>query len=109
VKFVIDQQLPPALARFLESQGHVAFHVRELGLKTAGDVTIWKHAEAEGLVIVSKDEDFFIMAGVPEAPVKLVWVRIGNCRTNYLLERFRVCLPGIISSFETGSNIVEVR
>jgi len=29
VKFVVDHQLPPALARFLEDQGHAARHVRE--------------------------------------------------------------------------------
>jgi predicted nuclease of predicted toxin-antitoxin system len=109
MKFVVDQQLPPALARFLESQGHFAFHVRELGLKAVDDATIWRRAMAEGLVVVSKDEDFFNMASAPDAAVRLVWVRVGNCRTNYLLERFRVRLPRIIGSFEAGSNIVELR
>jgi predicted nuclease of predicted toxin-antitoxin system len=62
VKFVVDYQLPPALARFLETQGHIASHVRDLGLKTAGDAVIWRRAESEDLVVVSKDEDFFFMA-----------------------------------------------
>jgi len=109
VKFVVDHQLPPVLARFLESQGHVAHHVRELGLQAVDDATIWRRAAADGLVVVSKDEDFFFFASAPNAATKLLWVRLGNCRTRFLLERFRIRLPHIIASFEAGSNIVELR
>jgi predicted nuclease of predicted toxin-antitoxin system len=109
VKFVIDHQLPPALARFLEAQGHVANHVRELGLKTSDDATIWRRAVANQLVVVSKDEDFFFFASSPNAAAKLLWVRMGNCRTQFLLERFRLRLPQIMASFEAGSSIVELR
>ena len=109
MKFVIDHQLPPALARFLEAQGHVADHVRELGLKTSDDATIWRHAVANELVVVSKDEGFFFFVSSPNAAAKLLWVRMGNCRTQFLLERFRLRLPQIIASFETGSSIVELR
>jgi predicted nuclease of predicted toxin-antitoxin system len=109
VKFVVDHQLPPALARFLEDQGHVACHVRELGLSSADDAAIWRHATAKAMVVVSKDEDFSFFASSPGATAKLVWVRIGNCRTAFLLERFRLRLPQIIASFEAGSDIVELR
>jgi predicted nuclease of predicted toxin-antitoxin system len=109
LKFVVDHQLPPALARFLESQGHIAYHVRDLGLKAMDDTTIWRHAVADNLVVVSKDEDFFFFATAPNAAAKLVWVRLGNCRTQFLLDRFRIRLPQIITSFETGSRIVELR
>ena len=109
MKFVIDHQLPPALARFLEAQGHVANHVRELGLTASDDTTIWRHVVANESVVVSKDEDFFFLASSPNAAARLVWVRMGNCRTQFLLERFRLRLSKIIESFETGSKIVELR
>jgi predicted nuclease of predicted toxin-antitoxin system len=109
VKFVVDHQLPPALARYLESQGHIAFHVRELGLKSVDDATIWRRAGADDLVVVSKDEDFFFLASAPGAPAKLLWVRLGNCRTKFLLEKFRSRLPEIVSLFGSGSRIVELR
>jgi predicted nuclease of predicted toxin-antitoxin system len=109
VKFVIDHQLPPALARFLEDQGHTARHVRELGLNASDDATIWSHATANNMVVVSKDEDFFYFASSPGAAARLLWVRMGNCRTGFLLERIRFRLPQIIASFETGSIIVELR
>jgi predicted nuclease of predicted toxin-antitoxin system len=47
VNFVVDHQLPPALARFLANQGHIACHVREMGLKKADDASIWRRAESE--------------------------------------------------------------
>jgi predicted nuclease of predicted toxin-antitoxin system len=109
VKFVIDPHLPPALARFLQTQGHTANHVRDLGLKAATDLTIWRHAVAKQMVVVSKDEDFFFLASSSDVKTKLLWVRIGNCRTHFLLERFRCRLPQIIAEFEAGSAIVELR
>jgi predicted nuclease of predicted toxin-antitoxin system len=49
VKFVFDHQLPPALARFLEIQGHEACHVREVGLAKTDDSAIWRYAADNGL------------------------------------------------------------
>jgi predicted nuclease of predicted toxin-antitoxin system len=109
VKFLVDHQLPPALARFIATQGHQAEHVRDLGLMEADDTVIWKHASARDLVIVSKDEDFTFLAGVPGGTGKLVWVRIGNCRKQVLLEAFRIQLPRMVSELEAGGQIVELR
>ena len=60
MKFLVDHQLPVALARFIATQDHQAEHVRDLGLKEADDTVIWQRAIARDLVIVSKDEDFAV-------------------------------------------------
>ena len=109
MKFLVDQQLPLALARFIASQGHSAEHVGDLGLKEADDAVIWRQAGARELVIVSKDEDFTFLAHVSGRAGKLVWVRIGNCRKQVLLEAFRAQLPRIVSELEAGNQIVELR
>lgn len=88
MKFLVDHQLPVALARFIAIKGHPAEHVRDLGLTEADDIVIWRHAGARDLVIISKDEDSTFLAGVPGETGKLVWVRIGNCRKQVLLEAF---------------------
>jgi len=44
MRFLIDAQLPPALARWLSSQGHHAEHVADLGLEAAEDSRVWRHA-----------------------------------------------------------------
>jgi predicted nuclease of predicted toxin-antitoxin system len=44
VKFLVDAQLPPALAAWLREQGHEAQAVREVGLREAHDEVIWAYA-----------------------------------------------------------------
>lgn len=78
-------------------------------MKQAADTTIWQHATANNLVVVSKDEDFYYLATTPGNRTKLVWVRIGNTRTQPLIEVFKAQLPRIIAAFESGSHIVEIR
>jgi predicted nuclease of predicted toxin-antitoxin system len=58
MRFLVDAQLPPALARWLAANGHEATHVSDVGLQTASDPAIWDHALAVSSVIVTKDEDF---------------------------------------------------
>ena len=58
MKFLIDAQLPPALARWLREAGHEASHVEDDGLRDAEDGAIWAHALKTGAIIVTKDEDF---------------------------------------------------
>ena len=60
MRFVVDAQLPPALARRLEALGHRAEHVADLGLTSASDNEIRDYAAGVGAAIVTKDEDFAI-------------------------------------------------
>jgi predicted nuclease of predicted toxin-antitoxin system len=53
VKFLVDAQLPPALARWLVEAGVEAQAVREIGLREANDTAIWRYAEEYGCVIVT--------------------------------------------------------
>jgi len=48
VKFLVDAQLPPALARWFAEAGCEAQAAREIGLREADDGAIWRHAEASG-------------------------------------------------------------
>ena len=109
MKFLVDHQLPPGLARLLEHEGHFAQHVREIGLMEADDTIIWRHAITNGMVVVSKDEDFYFLALAPDNIGKLVWVRIGNCRKQALFALFQNRLAQIVAAFEAGSDIVELR
>lgn len=44
MRFLVDHQLPPALARWLQSVGHIASHVVDHGMSTAADREIWRKA-----------------------------------------------------------------
>ncbi|NJD67439.1 MAG: hypothetical protein C3F12_02150 [Candidatus Methylomirabilota bacterium] len=109
MKFLIDNQLPIALSRFLQTQGLESRHVMELGLDEASDLEIWRYADAEDYVIVSKDEDFLHLVNLGAGGPSVVWVRLGNCRKGPLLDAFARVLPEILSALQGGQKVVEIR
>lgn len=108
MRFVVDAQLPPALAVSLKSAGHQASHVEELGLASAPDRTIWDHAVRTGSVIVTKDEDFLTLRALRSVGPSIVWVRIGNTTRDELLRIMNSALPEILAALERGESVVEV-
>jgi predicted nuclease of predicted toxin-antitoxin system len=56
--FLVDAQLPPALARGLNGRGHAAEHVVDLSPERATDTAVCAYARQTGDVVVTKDEDF---------------------------------------------------
>ena len=55
MKFLIDAQLPPALAEWLRQAGYESQSVRDAGLRDAEDFMIWQYAQTHGWVILTKD------------------------------------------------------
>ena len=98
-----------ALAQYLRKRGFDCEHVLDVGLSESSDADICRYAITEERVIVSKDQDFFYLAGHLEARIKLIWVRLGNCRTSALLEAFERFWPKIESCLQAGDRIVEIR
>ena len=109
MKFLVDNQLPMSLCRFIASQGCDCQHVLDLGMESAPDIAIWQHAMDADYVIVSKDEDFFHLAGLSGALGRLVWVRLGNCRTPFLIRRFETLWPQVLALLAAGERVVEIR
>ncbi|HEY6577993.1 MAG TPA: DUF5615 family PIN-like protein [Rhizomicrobium sp.] len=108
MKFLVDAQLPPALAAWLRARGHVAASVREVGLREADDRSIWSLAEREATIIVTKDEDFAFLAATATG-TRVLWVRTGNVVNRQLLAQFERAWIRIADSFEAGAQIVELR
>jgi predicted nuclease of predicted toxin-antitoxin system len=109
VRFLVDNQLSPALVRFLNERGHDARHVLDLGLDEAADSAIWRRAAAEQRVLISKDEDFLPLASQPDTDPAFVWVRLPNCRKGALLAAFESALPSLITALGAGNRVVEIR
>ena len=109
MNFLIDAQLPPALARWIGSQGHQATHVFEVGLQAAEDEPIWEHARKMEAVIVSKDEDFLDRWLLSDKPVPLVWIRKGNCSNRALLAWLEPLWPDAMRRLEQGEQLIELR
>lgn len=106
MKFLVDNQLPAALARWLSARGEDAIHVLDVTLDHSQDAEVWSRAGLEARIVISKDEDFFHLANRVGDTGRLLWVRMGNCRTAALLARFQSAWPEIEQSFAAGERIV---
>lgn len=107
---LVDNQLPLALARYLAANGWECAHVQDEGLEAAEDRTIWQYAKERSLTIITKDEDFQVLANQQRSiPPQVVWVRLGNCRKAELLEAFSKILPALRDLLAAGDAVVEIR
>lgn len=109
MRFLVDAQLPPGLARWLGEHGQAATPVREAGLRDSDDGSIWNFAVNGGWTVITKDEDFVeLCLGNPQAPA-VVWLRIGNCTNRVLFAWLEPLLPEILRELEAGQRLIEVR
>jgi predicted nuclease of predicted toxin-antitoxin system len=109
VKFLVDNQLPVALAQYLRKRGFDCQHVLEAGLGDALDSDIRRHAELQERIVITKDEDFLYFAKQPKAKIRVIWVRLSNCRTSALLAAFERSWPRVESCLNGGDRIIEIR
>jgi predicted nuclease of predicted toxin-antitoxin system len=109
VRFLIDAQLPPGLARHLNALGHEAVHVVHVALSTASDRKIWDHAIASDAVLITKDEDFVTMRALSRrGGPAIVWLRVGNTTTRALIALFNSVLPEILGAIERGETVIQI-
>ena len=108
MRFLVDTQLPKMLARRLEQAGQQVEHVLDLDLGQSPDNDVWRHAEKNEAVIVSKDEDFaqWVMSG--RRGPKVVWLRVGNCTNAELVDWLLPVWPDVVRALESGERLVEV-
>ena len=71
MKFLVDNQLPSALAQYFRKRGFDSEHVLDVGLDKALDIKICRYAESKDRILVSKDEDFLYLASRPKAKLRL--------------------------------------
>lgn len=109
MRFLIDAQLPPELARWLESKGHEARHVFDLGLATAEDDKIWAQAAADQAILITKDGDFTVLRQRLRTGPAVIWLRIGNAANRTLIAWFDERYPSILLALVACETIIEVR
>ena len=108
MKFIVDAQLPPALAQSLSRLGHEAEHVANVGLLDANDRSIRQYATEHNLVVITKDEDFTSSLFWQKNHPAVIWLRVGNCSNQALLNWFLPMLPKILLRLQEGEKLIEV-
>ena len=108
MRFLVDTQLPSTLARWLREGGREAEHVLAAGLAQSKDTPIWHYAHEQGLVILTKDEDFAARSTRETTAPVIVWLRVGNSTNPSLRTWIEARLPGIVQMLDLGNRLVEV-
>jgi predicted nuclease of predicted toxin-antitoxin system len=106
--FLIDTQLPKALAIRLRSEGYKSHHVLELGMGQSSDNDLWVHAYTHGFVIITKDEDFAQWTLTSRPGPQIIWLRIGNCKNTELIDWLMPMWLQVIDALEQGERLIEI-
>ena len=107
-RFIIDAQLPPALADHLNAKGMEAEHVNRIGLGAASDAAIWQRAIASRAVLITKDRDFAELATHLPNGTQVVWIRLGNVTNEVLWRSLEPLLPEILAALSAGERMIEI-
>ena len=89
MKLLLDENISPRLVEALSDLYPDTKHVTNLVLGAAEDGAVWNYAKEHGFAIVSKDSDFWARSVVERESPKIIWIRLGNCSTDEVLELLR--------------------
>ncbi|MBV9549868.1 MAG: DUF5615 family PIN-like protein [Alphaproteobacteria bacterium] len=102
MKLLFDQNLSHRLCNLLSDQFPGSTQVKPAGLDRADDWAIWEFARREGFVIVTLDADFADIAGLRGAPPKIIWLRCGNQRTEFVHRLLRDHADLVVNFMQSG-------
>lgn len=89
MKFLVDEQLPWKLVRWLTECGCDAIHSTSLGSGVKiPDSSIAVQSMREQRIVISKDIDFFNRYVFRQEPYKLLYLTTGNISNHDLLQLF---------------------
>jgi predicted nuclease of predicted toxin-antitoxin system len=86
VRFLIDENLSPALVVALREVFPASVHVETLRLRGADDSKVWEAARVGGFAILTKDDDFNARSVLLGTPPKVVHLRVGNVATSAVVD-----------------------
>ena len=81
MKLLLDQNISWKLVENLQEAFPGTGHVKNLLSTTASDRDIWEFARDNDFAIVTKDDDFEQRSVLEGHPPKVIWIRLGNCRS----------------------------
>jgi predicted nuclease of predicted toxin-antitoxin system len=81
VKLLLDHNISHKLVARLADVFPESVQTRMLNFSRTNDPQLWLFAKTNGYIFVSKDSDVAELAILRGAPPKVVWLRMGNCRT----------------------------
>jgi predicted nuclease of predicted toxin-antitoxin system len=81
-RLLIDENLPFSLGNRINRDFIHASQIAD----QASDSLLWQHARDNDWIVLTRDTDFFDRLLIHGAPLKVIWIRLGNLRKHDLLE-----------------------
>jgi predicted nuclease of predicted toxin-antitoxin system len=107
LKFIIDTQLPPKLAKFLRDKGYPTVHTTYYpNGHLLDDKEIIEMAIRDNRIIITKDSDFldnFLLNGVPP---KVLMLQFGNISNADLIASFEREITQIVDIFNENGDFI---
>ena len=84
MSLLFDQNISFRIISKIKFNFPEAKQVKQLGIENYLDVEIWKYAKENKFTIVTFDADFFDLSNFKGHPPKIIWLRFGNTKTDFL-------------------------
>lgn len=84
MKLLFDQNISFRILSKIEINFPEAKQVRQLGIENYSDLEIWKFARENEYTIVTFDGDFYDLSNFKGFPPKIIWLRFGNTKTDFI-------------------------
>ncbi len=88
MKLLFDQNISFRILGKISNLYPDAKQVKNLNLVDSPDSEIWKFAKDNGYTIVTFDADFYDIANIKGHPPKIIWLRMGNTKTDNIAKLF---------------------
>ncbi len=89
MKLLFDENLSPALVAAVGDTFQESARIRVAGLQSSADRELWDYATEQGYTIVTKDADIRQRSFLFGPPPKVIWIGLGNCSTQQIVELLR--------------------
>jgi predicted nuclease of predicted toxin-antitoxin system len=87
MKLLLDANISWRLVKLLQNSGVDCIQVEQTDLPVpSSDLQIWQYAKEHNYIIVTNDEDYLNLSNLLGFPPKVVLLKTGNQRTDYLKE-----------------------
>jgi predicted nuclease of predicted toxin-antitoxin system len=103
MRFLFDQNISHRILKLLPDLYSLSTSVKKEGLINATDKEIWDFAKLKGYVIVTQDSDFNDLNSLFGFPPKIIWIRLGNLKTQAIVD-ILINYSEVIEKFVADSN-----
>ena len=84
MKLLIDENISHRIVKLINQQFPDTLHVSSIRKKRFSDLDIWSYAKDNDFTIVTFDADFYEWQLIRGFPPKVIWLRLGNTKTEII-------------------------